>query len=191
MGRVSSIKKLPKEVQDEIARLRGVGFTIKQLVDHLAKIEGIPEISHSAMGRHIQDVDKAVELLQQSRGLAEALIDKLGDAPESKTARFNIELLHALLTRLMLSEMDGKPATFSPEDMHFLARVVKDLGSAKKTDVEALQKIEERAALKARTEAATAAEAVAKERGLSADTVQAIRAQILGIKAPPPVAKAE
>jgi hypothetical protein len=186
MGRVSSIKKLPKEVQDEITRLRGVGFTIKQLVDHLAKIEGIPEISHSAMGRYIQDVDKAVELLQQSRGLGEALIDKLGDAPESKTARFNIELVHALLTRLLLSEMDGKPATFSPEDMHFLARVVKDLGAAKKSDVEALQKIEERAAIKARTEAASIAERIGRERGLTADTVKAIREQILGVKAPAP-----
>lgn len=189
MGRKSTIDRLPQEVQAEIARLRGVGFTIKQLVEHLATIEGIPEISHSAMGRHVQDLDKAVEMLQQSRGLAEGLIEKLGDAPESKTARFNIEMMHALLTKLILSESDGKPATFSPEDMMFLGRMLKDLASAKKTDVEALQKIEERAALRARSEAATAAEAVAKERGISADTIQALK-EAIGVRPPQHAAKA-
>lgn len=190
MARMSSIAKLPPEIREEIGRLRLAGQTIDDILDHLRSMPAAVDVSRSALGRHVQNLDKYEEMIRQSRGLSEALVEKMGDAPESRVARFNIEMMHAVMMRMMLTE-EGKPAQFSPEEMMFLGRMLKDLASAKKTDVEALQKIEERAAARARTEAATAAESVAKERGLSAETVQAIRAQILGVKAPMPAAKAE
>ncbi|MBS4046175.1 MAG: DUF3486 family protein [Alphaproteobacteria bacterium] len=189
MGQSSSIDKLPREIREQFARLRNNGWTVTQLTEYLNELDGIPPISRSAVGRKVKDLDKAVEMLQQSRGLAEGLIEKLGDAPESKTARLNIEFMHSLIMRNMLAEADGKPVVFSAEEVMQFGRAIKDLASAKKLDVEALQKIEERAAQRARTEAANAAETVAREHGLTANTVQAIRAQILGVK--PPVAKAE
>lgn len=180
MARRSTIDRLPAELREEIGKLRRDGCTIDEIIERLRQAPAGAQISRSALGRHVQNLDKYEELLGQSRALAEQLVDRLGDAPESKTARFNIEMMQALATRMMVTE--AGPASFDAEEMMFLARMLKDLASAKKLDIEAIERAEARATERAKKDAAASVDRVGKERGLSAEIIQAIRANILGVK---------
>ena len=89
MGRPSSIDQLPEEIRAEIGRLRGMGWTIDQILEKLRELlDSAP--SRSALGRHIAGMDKLGERMRRSRQVAEALVRELGDAPESRAARLNI-----------------------------------------------------------------------------------------------------
>ena len=63
-----------------------------------------------------------------------------------------------------------------------LAKALDHLGKASKSNVEFLALAEKRAADKARAESARAVEDVAKDAGLSKDTVETIKAKIFGVK---------
>ena len=191
MARPSSIDKLPDEVRAEIGKLRQVGWTIDQIVEHLrGLLDKAP--SRSAVGRHVQSLEKLGERMRRSRQVAEALVRELGDAPESNAARLNIELLHSAILDLFMKAADGESeidkfgrATLdgNPEGTMMLAKALDHLSRASKTNVDFIAAAEARAATRAKREAAGAAEAVAREKGLSADTIAAIKAGIFGVKA--------
>jgi hypothetical protein len=77
--------------------------------------------------------------------------------------------------RLVLAS-DGAGVTLDGKEAALLARAIRDLTSAEKTagDTARLRRLIAR-------QAAAAAETAARAQGLSADTVQAIRAEILGV----------
>lgn len=168
-----------------IGQLREQGHTIDEILAHLADMQ--TQVSRSALGRHIQGLDELGEKVRRSRSVAEALVRQLGDAPESRTARLNIELLHsALLDLFMGTEGDtrGQDALKgNPEGFMFLAKALDHLGRAQKSNVDAIAAIEKRAEERARAAAAKAVEEVAKKRGgMTTETLDAIRAGIFGVK---------
>jgi hypothetical protein len=190
MPRPSSVDKLPEEVRIEIGRLRGLGWTIDQILEHLrGLLDQAP--SRSALGRHIQGLDRLGEKMRRSRQVAEALVRELGDAPESRAARLNIELLHSAILDLHMRAAEGEEidefgkATLNgnPEGAMMLAKALDHLTRASRSNADFVQKIEARAAEHAKREAATAVETVAKERGISGDTLEAIKAGIFGVRA--------
>ena len=174
MPRSSTIKRLPAEVRETIGRLRDAGHTIDEILDHLRRLD--IDVSRSALGRHTKQLDAVGDRLRRSRQVAEAIVDRFGSAPEHRVGRLNIELMHDVVLQLMVGE-DGDGVTLDPKDAMMLARSLKDLASAAKIDAEQI--------LAARKEAAKqAAEAVGgaqKELGLSAETIGAIKAKILGV----------
>jgi uncharacterized protein YukE len=188
MSRPSSIDKLPAEIRAAIGKLRQSGHTIDEILAHLADMQ--TQVSRSALGRHVKGFDKIAEKMRRSRDVAEALVRELGDAPESKAARLNIELLHGAVNDLFMKAADdepvashGKEATQGdPEGIMMLATALDHLGRASKSNVEFLVAAEKRAADKARAETMAAVESVAKEGGLSRDTVDVIKARIFGVK---------
>jgi hypothetical protein len=190
MPRPSKIDQLPAEIRAEIGRLRGDGHTIDQILAHLADMRSHVAVSRSSLGRHIKGLDKIGEKMRQSRVVAEALVRELGEAPESRTARLNIELVHGAVMDLFMrgadeGEMDerGKAALEgNPEGVMMLAKALDHLGRASKSNVEFLALAEKRAADKARAESAAAVEEVGRERGLTGDTVQEIKARIFGVQ---------
>lgn len=191
MPRPSSVDKLPPEVREEIGRLRSLGWTIDQILEHLrALFDQAP--SRSALGRHIQGLDKLGEKMRRSRQVAEALVRELGTAPESQAARLNIELLHSAILDLHMRAADGEDgidpfgkATLAgnPEGAMMLAKALDHLSSASKRNVEFMEKVEARATERAKKEAATAVEVVAKQRGIGAETLEAIKVGIFGVRA--------
>ena len=191
-ARPSSIDKLPEEVRAEIGRLRQNGRTIDDILAHLKKLDGIAPVSRSALGRHIQGMAKLGERLRRSRQVAEAMVRELGDAPESQSARVGIELVHSALLGLFLQADDGEKDGVSegglaavqgdPKGLHDLAKALDHLSRASKTNVEFIAAAEKRASERVRRAAAVAVEAIARERGISADTMDAIKAGIFGVK---------
>lgn len=185
MARKSSIDRLPPEVQALIGELRRGGRTIDEILDKLRELA--VGVSRSALGRHVKQFDAIVEQLQQSRTIAEAIADRFGDRADDKMARANIEMMHALMMKLMVSEK-GDTVELDPQDAMFLATALQRLSGAAKTDVDRTMKLEERIAARERSKAADTAATVATEAGLSKSTVEDIRAKILGVSKASPKA---
>lgn len=177
--RPSSIDRLNPEIKDLIGKLRiDFGWTIDEILTKLREL-GQGEVSRSALGRHVKSIEEVGAQLRHSREMAKALIAQVGDAPEDRVADLNIELLHAMILRLVTAtndDGDGQPVTFGPEDAMFLGRTLQSLASARKTNTDVILKAREAA----KKEAATKASAAATAKGLSAETVDFIRKAVLG-----------
>ncbi len=190
MSRPSSVDKMPEEFRSLIGQLRGQGWTIDQIHEHLSRLlDEAP--SRSALGRHIQGMDKIQEKMRRSRQVAEALVRELGDAPESKAARLNIELLHSAILDLHMRAADGvgvdaeglAALNGNPEGAMMLAKALDHLSRASKTNVEFIAAAEARAEARAKKAAANVVETVGREKGLTAQTIDAIKSSIFGVKA--------
>jgi hypothetical protein len=184
MPRPSSVDRLPEPIRAQIGQLRSLGWTIDEILEHLRTlIDRAP--SRSALGRHIKGLDKLGERMRRSRQVAEALVRELGHAPESEAARLNIELMHTAILDLFMAGDDDSVAQppRDAEDIQFVAKAIDHLARASKSNIDFIEAAEKRAAERTKKEAATAAEAVARERGISAPTIEAIKAGIFGVKA--------
>tara|TARA_B100001939_G_scaffold72990_1_gene61152 strand:- start:7844 stop:8389 length:546 start_codon:yes stop_codon:yes gene_type:complete len=179
MGRPSSIDKLPKEIRSLIADLRDQGCTIDQIRGKLWELDA--RVSRSALGRHIKGLQEISERIRRSREIADALVKRFGDAPESKTARLNIEMMQAVLMEMMgqLDDENGQ-INLKPADAMFLAKSLDHLAKAGRVDADRILKERAEAERKANQKAAAAVEKEARKRGLTTDTIQAIRDKILG-----------
>lgn len=191
MARASSVDRLEDDIKAEIGRLRIQGATLDEILGYLRQWTPKPP-SRSALGRHIQKLDKLGEKMRRSRDVAAALVKELGDAPESTAARVNIELIHSAVLDLFVKAGDGEEVApggqaalaGDPEGVMMLAKALDHLSRASKTNVDFIAAAEARAAARARSEAASSAEAVAREKGLSGETVAAIKAAIFGVEKP-------
>lgn len=144
MNKRSTIDRLPAEVRELIGRLRGDGRTIDEILAKLRELDApdAQAISRSALGRHVKQLDAIGEELRRSRGIAEALVARFGDAPESRTARLNIELMHGLVMKSVISG-DGETVALDPQEVMFLAQALQKLSAAAKQDVEREVKLRE------------------------------------------------
>ncbi|MDA8049978.1 MAG: DUF3486 family protein [Rhodospirillales bacterium] len=187
--RPSSVARLPDEIRGLIGKLRGQGRTIDEIMARLREMDA--EVSRSALGRHVKGLDALGEKMRRSRAVAEALVRELGEAPESRTARLNIELLHSAILDVFMKAADGEEIEESgqaalagdPQGAMLLAKALDHLARASKGNVEFLAKAEARAAERARSAAAAAAENVARKQGISAETIAAIKSGIFGVAA--------
>lgn len=143
MARKSKIDRLPLEIQDQIAELRAGGHTIDEIMAHLRLLLNPADLpGRSGLGLHIQGLDKLAEQVNFGRKIAEALVRPLGDAPESRQARLNIELMHGITTKLLMSHLvaseDGEEVTLTAQEAHFLAKSLDHLTRAQNTDAKTI-----------------------------------------------------
>lgn len=197
MTRPSSIDALDPKIHAEIGRLRLKGCTIDAIVAHLATMYDAT-VSRSAMGRHVKGLEKIAEQIRRSREVATALVQELGDAPESETARLNIEFMHSAILDLKLRSADGDDGVDkdgaaalagNPMGIMLLSKAVDHLATAQKKNLDFVAMVEKRAAEMAATmrgqmltEVADQAATVATEAGLSADRAAQIRRDVLGLR---------
>ncbi len=181
----SSIDRSPPEIRELIGKLRrDGGCTIDEIMAKLGELD--VELSRSAVGRHVKKLADVGERLRESRAIAEGLVDKFGDQPDNRLARVNLELMHDMVMRVVTAEAvdeetgEASPVTFGPEDVMFLSRSLQSLASAQKTDADRMEKAIKAAQEKATKDAVEKAVGAARSKGLSKDTVDAIRFAVLG-----------
>lgn len=189
MGRRSSIDRWPPALREEIGRLIDAGRTLDEMLAALRAI-GAPDVSRSSLHRHTQKLDRVGARLRQSRMMAETLVRQLGDQPGDQVARLNIELIHTLLHDLLtVGEDEGEEAAElaatmrNPKAVALVAEAAQRLTQASRTNAEFVAKLEARAADRAKREAAAAAEGVAREMGLTAETARLFKQRMLGLAA--------
>lgn len=178
----STISRLPEQVREKIAVLRDQGRTLDEIMAALNAID--VEVSRSALGRYTKKMDKVAEDLRRSRELALAVSRQFGDKETSQVARTNMELLHSLLMKLMVGGDDEIEVVIDAKEAMFLSTALEKLSKAGKVDFEAqLMAAKEAERREATANAAEKAAETARKQGLSADTINAIKASILGVDA--------
>lgn len=184
MGRPTKIDRLPPEIRERIGDLRRAGRTLDEIhgaiADALVQI-GADPVPRSTLGRHLASIDELGEKMREQRAVADALMAKLGDQPDDKLFRLNIELMHGLMFRMSIAAQEGGSMVVGPEELMLLTSSIRNIASASKTDTDRVEKIERRATEKAKREAAAAVDRVAARRGLSADVKADLKAEFLGI----------
>jgi hypothetical protein len=97
--------------------------------------DGMP--SRSGLHRHVQEIEYLSELVMTTRATSEALVRRLGEAPEGRQARLNIELMHGIVTKLIAAS--GAPnadgVKLDAKQVAFLAKAMNDLSKAQASDV--------------------------------------------------------
>ena len=141
MPRASSIDRLPEDVQALIGTLRQRGWTIDQIHAHLTDLlDKAP--SRSAVGRHVKGLAQLGERLRRSRQVAEALVEQLGDAPESRSNRLALEVCHSAILDLFMRADDaevgeaGGAGPVGDAETAMLAKALDHLASARKKDAD-------------------------------------------------------
>lgn len=145
-------------------------------------VDAPEKLSKSAVNRYFVDMDEAGRKLRESREVAEVWIGKLGAAPQGQVGNLVNEILRTLSFDMALMLQRG---TVDAESAPAVTGMLKDLALT-------MQRLENAANLntarekeirkQALAEAAEQATSVAKKGGLSAEAVQTIRREILGIQ---------
>ena len=169
MGRKSSLRRLPPEILQEVNRLLSEGrATLAEILEHLRGM-GVETVSLSALGRQKQRIDKVAVKLRQSREMTEALVREIGPSVvEGQQGR----LLVQTLRDLVFDHLAARVEEGDVDDPKAL------MAQANRLDQDFEAKVRERV----QKETVKAVEDSAREAGLSAETVEAIKGRILGIK---------
>lgn len=171
MPRQSTIKRLPPAVRDKIGQLLDSGRTLDEILAHLDTL-GV-EVSRSALGRYKQHIDKVSERIRRSREISEALVRNLGEEPEGKTTRLNIELMHGVITDMLMQipepgeeSLEGEQGTLvsiNPMGAMLFAKALDHLSRAKRSDAALIEQLQEKARKEAEAKLDQATDEVAGE----------------------------
>lgn len=149
MGRKSSIKTLPKEVQAAVVSALEGGATIDGLVEHLGQL-GHPR-SRSAVGRYAREYADLAERQRDIRVVAQAFAKDFGGT-ENAEGKLMVQMLTSIGARMILPMAAGDGEDLEPKDFHFMAKATKELQSAAKIDAERDAKIRDEGRKQAETE---------------------------------------
>lgn len=181
MVRRSSIKTLPPEILESVNRALTEGErTIDEVTAHLEEL-GHPR-SRSAVGRHAKNLSDVAERLKRSREMSQALVKEIGpEVASGKTGRLLVEILQSICFDHLLVKADDKKSDLESQDFFFLAKALKEMASAQKIDVDRELKIRSEVARETAKKAAEVAETVGNQAGLTKETINKFRGQILGV----------
>jgi len=179
---LSSLDQLPEECQDDVvwalARLNERSRTqtdiLFELNDRLA-VKGQGPISRSAFSRRNVRLkrrrDRLAERDHLYAGIAEAITpEKMGEQ----------DIVLGELLKAVLDEMIDEVK--SPEDVKELASAFKNIVGAQQTSANLKAKAKAEAQREVEKVVDSAVDSVARVKGLTAETAEAIKAQILGVK---------
>jgi hypothetical protein len=190
MARVSSIERLPPDILEQLQALlrdpRVTQLDTVQRINELLEAEGREErVSKSALNRYAVRMNAVGEKLRQSREVAEMWIAKLGAQPQGQLGHLVNEMLRSMAFDLALKLQEGE---LTEESMPAVIEMVKELSlsvtrleraSSENVKREAQIRKEERE--RAAEEAANAAEQSLASQGMSRQSIDTIKREILGI----------
>jgi len=162
MPRVSGFKKLPPEVRDLIGNLREKGRTIDEILDALKALD--IAVPRATLGDWTKKIDAVAAKMEQSRVMADALVRRFGDAPDSKTARLNMQMMHSVLYGALEHVLGGGDAgELTPRETMELAKALDHLTRAAKADADYVAKVREEGRKEAEARMDAAVKDVASE----------------------------
>lgn len=177
----STVDRLDPEIRAMIGHLRiDRGWTIDEIRARLLEMGQMDVPSRSALGRHVRSLGEVSAELKETQLYAEALAKEAGDKGQAQLLDMNAQLLGAHMFRLMLAAKEGSGIMLDPKSVKEFSEALRNLAQTRKTELDVIEKAEKRAADKARLLAADSATKAARAKGLSKDTVDAIRHAVLG-----------
>jgi Protein of unknown function (DUF3486) len=177
-GRLSSLDLLPDEAGDDILwalgqlneRRRTQADILFELNDRLA-VKGLGPISKSAFNRQSTKIAARTRRIAERQAIYAAIAPQLTPEHVGRTDLVLGEFLKTLIDEIIDEGELGSRGAME------LARAFHATVSALKVSADHKQKLMQEAA----TKAAAAVDNVAREKGLTTATIDAIKAQILGV----------
>lgn len=184
MPRPSTIRQLPQEVKKAVDGLLKEGlYSLDQILAEIRTQYGEQVApSRSALGRYKKNFDELAKDLRETREIAGVWAQKFGSEPDSDIGKVVLEILRTLSYRVGADLLEG--GDIDAKAIAQLARAMNYIEDAGRLGL-AREKELRAAALDA---AATVATKVAKKKGVSTDTIELIRREILGISDDKPAA---
>ncbi|MGJ5203598.1 phage protein Gp27 family protein [Bradyrhizobium sp. HKCCYLR20261] len=140
-----------------------------------------PEISRSAFNRTAMKIAILGRRLEETREIAAVIAPKLDEAGDNSLTLMVAETLKTLIAEMLGNAGELRADGDTAEMLMLTSRALKHAEEAKRISADGRRKIE----AELQNKAAKAVDAVAKASGLSAETVEAIKARILGIEGRP------
>lgn len=179
MARKSSIERLPAPLKQRLHKLvRDGKLTLDEMIDSLREEFGAAP-SRSALGRWTQRFEETVAKQREMEAVTEIWVREFKDNPTSKTGRMVLELLRTVAMQSAMT-VQGKDHV-DPRELAHLARAFNLIEAGGKRNVELEREIRTQVRDELLAEQAKVIDKVSKTAGLSADTADALRRQILGI----------
>ena len=177
MGRKSEVEKLPEEIRELIGELRRNGRTLDEILEKLQELDC--DVSRSSLGRWTKSIDAAGKDLQRSRAMAEALVKQFGEEPDSRVAHLNFQLMHSMVMKIVVSE-EGVPVTLDPNEAMLVARTLRDLTAAQKSNMDQALQLRKEIAAEQKAKLADLEKSAKGKGGIDATTLERVR-EILGV----------
>lgn len=178
MARLSKIGSLPQEIRDWLdSALADGNFSGYQLLSDALKERGF-DISHAAVHRYGQKLEKRIAAIKSATDAAQMLAKSLPDATDDLSSAV-IRMVQSDMFDLLVSLQESGEETNPAQRLKLLSHAVRAAADATRASV-THRKWQDEA--RSRIEAAVvSAEKIAKKGGLSADAVEQLRREILGI----------
>jgi hypothetical protein len=175
MGRKSSIKDLDPRIREAVdAAIREDRATIDELVELIEQHGG--EASRSAVGRYVKNAKEQMEKFRQAKEIAKVWVGKIDEDPDGDVGRLLSEMLRTVAFQT-ISDFDEGEEGASAGELMFIAKAIKELAQADKLSADRELKIRQEVAKKA----AAVVDKATATRGLTEETRDEIRREILGI----------
>jgi hypothetical protein len=100
---------------------------------------------------------------------------------DNDQGKLMIQLITSVAARVALPLATDEEIDVDGQELHFLARAVKDLTSAAKIDTDRDAKIRDEENKRTKAQAAKDAESAARDAGASEETIRMVKARILGL----------
>jgi FKBP-type peptidyl-prolyl cis-trans isomerase len=177
MSKRSSINTLPPAVKAWLdqALIEG-NFSGYQVLEETLREQGYA-ISKSSIHRYGQDFEQRMQNLKIATEQAKAIVGSLDDQEDAMSEalmRLTQEKLFTILNQTIINADDDY-------DITKVAKAAAEISRASTNTKKYARQIREEERRKALEEAATTAEASMKQQGLSANAIDAIKRDILGI----------
>lgn len=187
MGRKSSIRRLPDDVRSYIEGQLAEGrATLDELIADLRNrfpaVDQAGELpSRAAVHRYGQKLESRLLAIRASTEAAKMIRAQAGDSEDARsealTALVQTQLFEAILSLQEADDPDADPA----DRIGMLSTAAKNIATLTRSSV-GLKKFQAEVMARAETAAANVAK-IATKGGLSAESVDALRREILGIAA--------
>jgi Asp-tRNA(Asn)/Glu-tRNA(Gln) amidotransferase A subunit family amidase len=183
-GRSSKVDKLPDNIRQQLhAMLRDKQITQTEILDAINALideHDLPEelkLSRSGLNRYATRVESVGAHLRDLREMTSALTAELGDKPMGETTKLILEMGRSQLFRAMMQSVEN------PEESVDIDMLKNAMLAAQRLESTAMQshKREKEIRQAFAEKAATEAEKVIKQAGLSEETAGQIRRKILGL----------
>ncbi|ECO4188307.1 DUF3486 family protein [Salmonella enterica] len=179
MARRSTIDKLPEEVRRWLERaLTESGFSGYAELEALMRDKGYL-ISKSAIHRYGQKIERRFGAIRAATEAARMLTEGAADDQDARSEAV-IALIQTELFESIVQLQEAEDEEIDPQvRVALLSKVAKNVATLSRASVN-LKKFQQEVRAKAEA-AASNAEKIARKGGLSAESVQALRREILGI----------
>ena len=183
MGQKSAVDRLPEKLRNKLLEmLHNPAVTQAEITDAINGEAGEPLLSRSSVNRYAQRMKKFAEKNRQAKEVADAYIEKYGAESRNKLGRVVNEQIRLAAFDLMseIEELKNSPefnALGITEILYKVSRSLRELEQAEKLNAERSEAIR-KATL---AEAAEIVERNARSGGLTVETVEKIKKQILGL----------